>query len=191
LWLRRQSRKNNQVVKKRNIILGVTASIAIYKACDIVRRLNEEALSVTVVMTREAEELIRPIVFQSLSGNKVYRGLFDELEGWEIEHVSLAKKADLVLIAPATANIIAKVASGICDDLLTCIISATKAPVLICPAMNENMYKNRITQENIKKLKSLGYRFIEPRVGRLACGKMGLGCLAEVETIIKEAKKNL
>jgi phosphopantothenoylcysteine decarboxylase/phosphopantothenate--cysteine ligase len=179
------------VAKKRNIILGVTASIAIYKACDIVRRLNEEALSVTVVMTREAEELIRPIVFQSLSGNKVYRGLFDEPEGWEIEHVSLAKKADLVLIAPATANIIAKVASGICDDLLTCIISATKAPVLICPAMNENMYKNRITQENIKKLKSLGYRFIEPRVGRLACGKMGLGCLAEVETIIKEVKKAL
>ena len=179
------------MAREKNIILGVTASIAIYKACDIVRRLKDEGFSVTVVMTEEAEELIRPVVFQTLSGNKVYRGLFDEPHSWEIEHVSLAKKADLVLIAPATANIIAKVASGICDDLLTCIVSATKAAVLISPAMNENMYKNKITQENIKRLRSLGYRFIEPRVGRLACGEKGLGCLAEVETIIKEVKKNL
>jgi len=179
------------VTREKNIILGVTASIAIYKACDIVRRLKDEGFSVTVVMTEEAEEFIRPIVFQTLSGNKVYRGLFDEPHSWEIEHVSLAKKADLVLIAPATANIIAKVSSGICDDLLTCIVSATKAAVLISPAMNENMYKNKITQENIKRLKSLGYRFIEPRVGRLACGEKGLGCLAEVETIIREVKKNI
>jgi len=176
---------------ERNIILGVTASIAIYKACDIVRRLRGGGFSVSVVMTKEAEELIRPIVFQSLSGNKVYRGLFEEPDNREIEHVSLARKADLVLIAPATANIIAKIACGICDDLLSCIVSATKAPVLICPAMNENMYKNRITQGNIKRLKSFGYRFIEPRVGRLACGEKGLGCLAEVETIIKEVKKRL
>ena len=179
------------MTREKNIILGVTASIAIYKACDIVRRLKDEGFSVTVVMTEEAEEFIRPIVFQTLSGNKVYRGLFDEPHSWEIEHVSLAKKADLVLIAPATANIIAKVSSGICDDLLTCIVSATKAAVLISPAMNENMYKNKITQENIKRLKSLGYRFIEPRVGRLACGEKGLGCLAEVETIIREVKKNI
>ena len=176
---------------ERNIILGVTASIAIYKACEIVRRLKEEAFSVSVVMTKEAEELIKPIVFQGLSGNKVYRGLFEELEGWEIGHVSLAEKADLVLVAPATANIIAKITSGACDDLLTCVICATKAPVLIAPAMNENMYKNKIVQENIKKLKSLGYSFIEPRIGRLACGKTGIGCLAEVETIIKEVKRTL
>ena len=97
---------------ERNIILGVTASIAIYKACEIVRRLKEEAFSVSVVMTKEAEELIKPIVFQGLSGNKVYRGLFEWLEGWEIGHVSLAEKADLVLVAPATANIIAKITSG-------------------------------------------------------------------------------
>jgi len=176
---------------ERNIILGVTASIAIYKACDIVRRLRSGGFSVSVVMTMEAEELIRPIVFQSLSGNKVYRGLFEEPDSREIEHVSLARKADLVLIAPATANIIAKIACGICDDLLSCIVSATKAPVLICPAMNENMYKNKITQENIKRLKSFGYRLIEPREGKLACGEKGLGCLAEVETIIREVKKNL
>lgn len=177
--------------KTKNIILGVTAGIAIYKACDIVRRLKEQGFSVTVVMTPEAEELIKPIVFQSLSGSKVYRGLFEETDNWEIEHVSLADKADLILIAPATANIIGKIASGISDDLLTCVVCATKAPVLIAPAMNENMYRNKITQGNIKKLKSLGYKFVEPRRGRLACGKIGLGCLAEVETIIKEVKKNL
>jgi len=177
--------------KTKNIILGVTAGIAIYKACDIVRRLKEQGFSVTVVMTPEAEELIKPIVFQSLSGSKVYRGLFEETDNWEIEHVSLADKADLILIAPATANIIGKIASGISDDLLTCVVCATKAPVLIAPAMNENMYRNKITQGNIKKLKSLGYKFVEPRRGRLACGKIGLGCLAEVEAIIKEVKRYL
>jgi len=179
------------MVKKKNIILGVTGSIAIYKACDIIRRLNSGGFSVTVVLTPEAEEFIKPMLFQSLSGNKVYRGLFNEPETWEIEHVSLAEKTDLVLIAPATANIIGKIASGICDDLLTCVCCATRAPILISPAMNENMYKNRIVQDNIKKLKSLGYRFIDPIKGRLACGSFGVGCLAEVETIIKEVKRAL
>ena len=178
--------------KEKNIILGVTASIAIYKACDIVRRLKSEGLSVIVVMTKEAEELIKPIVFQSLSGNKVYRGgLFEEPEVWEIEHIALAEKADLVLVAPATANIIGKISGGICDDLLTCTIAATKARVVLAPAMNENMYKNKITQGNIEKLKSLGYKFVEPRLGKLACGKVGVGCLAEVEEIVKAVKKNL
>ena len=174
--------------KTKNIILGVTASIAIYKACEILRRLRECGFSVSVVMTKEAQELIKPVVFQSLSGNKVYRELFAEPETWEIEHISLAEKADLVLIAPATANIIAKIASGICDDLLTCVVSAARAKVLICPAMNENMYLNKITQGNIKKLETLGYKFIEPKKGNLACGRTGVGCLADVETIVKEAK---
>lgn len=178
-------------VKGKNIILGVSAGIAIYKVCDIVRRLREEGFTVTVAMTKEAEELIRPIVFQSLSGNKVYRGLFELPEAWEIEHISLAEKADLVLIAPATANVIGKIACGICDDLLTCVVCATKAPVLIAPAMNENMYRNKIVQGNINKLKNLGYKFVGPREGRLACGKAGIGCLAEVDAIIKEVKKNL
>jgi phosphopantothenoylcysteine decarboxylase/phosphopantothenate--cysteine ligase len=177
--------------KEKNIILGVTASIAIYKTCDIVCRLKDEGFSVSVVMTKEAEEFIRPIVFQSLSGNKVYGGLFEVQGAWEIEHISLAENADLILVAPATANIIAKIASGICDDLLTCVICATKAAILIAPAMNESMFKNKITQRNIMKLKALGYKFIEPKVGKLACGKVGKGCLAEVETIIKEANKIL
>jgi phosphopantothenoylcysteine decarboxylase/phosphopantothenate--cysteine ligase len=179
------------MAKNKNIILGVTASIAIYKACDIIRRLKEQGFIVTVAMTPEAEELIKPIVFQSLSGNKVYRGLFDTLKTWEIEHISLAKRADLVLIAPATANIIGKIASGICDDLLTCVVLATRAPVLICPAMNENMYINKITQENIKKLKRLGYKFIGPVKGRLADGNIGIGHLATIEDIIKAVKGSL
>jgi len=178
------------MAKKKNIILGVSASIAIYKACETLRRLQEQGFAVTVVMTREAQELIKPIVFQSLSGNKVYSGLFDA-DNWEIEHVSLAQKADLILVAPATANIIAKIAAGICDDLLTCVVCATKAPVLLCPAMNENMYLNKITQANIKKLKEAGYKVVEPRTGRLANGCVGKGCLAEIDTIIKEVKKNL
>ena len=169
----------------------MTAGVAIYKACDIIRRLQGEGFAVTVVMTREAEELIKPVLFESLSGNRVYRGLFDSPQAWEIEHISLAKKAGLVLVAPATANIIAKISAGICDDLLTCVVCATAAPVLIAPAMNERMYQNKITQENIRKLGALGYKFIGPREGKLACGDQGAGCLAEVEAIVKEVKKFL
>lgn len=176
----------------KNIILGVTASIAIYKACGLIRRLKKCGFSVQVVMTKEAEELIKPIVFQSLSANRVYRGgIFDEQDTWEIEHISLAEKADLILIAPATANIIAKLAGGICDDLLTCTVCASKAGVLIAPAMNENMYKNKITQSNIAKLKSCGYKFVAPASGLLACGVVGVGCLADTEEIVKQVKKIL
>ena len=178
------------MAKEKNIILGVSASIAIYKSCDIIRQIQKKFGSVTVVMTKESEELIRPIVFQSLSGNKVYSGLFDSAGTWEIEHISLAKKADLILLAPATANIIAKLAAGICDDLLTCVILATKAPVLIAPAMNENMYSNKVTQDNISKLKKLGYVFIGPQEGKLACGEIGAGCLADIGTIIKKVESS-
>ncbi|MDD5465616.1 MAG: flavoprotein [Candidatus Omnitrophica bacterium] len=177
---------------EKNIILGVTASIAIYKACELVRMLKKCGFTVNVVMTKEAQELIKPVVFQALSGNRVYRGgIFDEQDTWEIEHISLAEKADLILIAPATANIIAKLACGICDDLLSCTVCASRARVLIAPAMNENMYKNKITQSNIAKLKSRGYKFIGPVSGMLACGAAGVGCLAETEEIVKQVKKIL
>jgi len=179
------------MAKKPSVVLGVTASIAIYKSCELIRRLQDEGCAVYVIMTKEAQEFIRPIVFGGLTGNKVYSGLFEGPDIWDTGHISLAQLADLIVIAPATANIIAKIACGICDDLLTCVVCATKAPVLIAPAMNENMFKNKITQGNISKLKSLGYKFVEPQKGRLACGKIGLGCLAEVETIIKEVKKIL
>jgi len=177
---------------EKNIILGVTASIAIYKSCDLIRKLKECGFTVTVVMTKEAEELIKPILFQGLSGRKVYQaGIFEAPETWEIEHVSLAEQADLILIAPATANIIGKIAGGICDDLLTCVVAATQAKVLIVPAMNENMYNNKITQTNIQKLKSCGYKFIPPRKGLLACGKQGIGCLAQLDEIVQEVKRSL
>lgn len=179
------------MAKKKNVILGVTASVAIYKACDLIRRLKEQGYSVTVVMTEDAKEFIKPILFQSLSGNKVLSGLFETPEAWNIEHISLAEKADAVLIAPATANIIGKLASGICDDLLTCVVTATKAPVIICPAMNEFMFQNKIVQDNMSKLRKFGVRFVEPKKGRLACGRTGVGCLADIETIIKEVHKVL
>lgn len=177
---------------EKNIILGVTASIAIYKACDLIRMLKKQGWIVHVVQTKEAQELIKPIVFQSLSANRVYQAdMFREADIWEIEHISLAQKADLILICPATANIIAKLAAGICDDFLTCVTCASKAKVLIAPAMNENMYLNKITQENIKKLRNCGYKFIGPRSGALACGNIGTGCLSELEEIVKEVKKIL
>jgi phosphopantothenoylcysteine decarboxylase/phosphopantothenate--cysteine ligase len=175
--------------KTKHIVLGVTASIAIYKACDLVRRLRDANFDVTVIMTAEAQELIRPVVFESLSGNRVYAGMFSQSDAWEIEHITLAERADLVLIAPATANCIGKLACGICDDLLTCVVCATKAQVIIAPAMNEGMYTNKITQENIKKLKALGHKFVEPRSGKLACGSVGVGCLAEVADIVAQVKK--
>jgi len=174
---------------RKTIILGVSASIAIYKSCDLVRRLMDCGYAVNVVMTPNAKELIRPVVFQSLSNNKVYHDLFADPDAWEVEHVSLARRAALILIAPATADVIAKISHGICDDMLTCVVSAAKAPVLICPAMNDRMYTNKITQENIIKLKSLKYRFVEPKKGQLACGSIGTGCLADIEAIVKEVKR--
>jgi phosphopantothenoylcysteine decarboxylase / phosphopantothenate---cysteine ligase len=177
--------------KNKRVVLGVTASVAVYKACELVRRLRDKGFGVTVVMTEDAKKFISPQLFEAVSGNKAYSGMFEESVEWDIEHVSLAQAADLVLIAPATANIIAKIAAGICDDLLTCVVCATQAPVMICPAMNEQMFLNRITQANIKKLDALGFNFVQPRKGNLACGKAGVGCLAEVEAIVKEAQRLL
>ncbi|MDD5347008.1 MAG: flavoprotein [Candidatus Omnitrophica bacterium] len=179
------------MARQKEIVLCVTASIAIYKACDITRRLKEEGCAVSVVMTKEAEEFIRPALFANLSGNKVLTGMFSDPGAWDIEHVSLADRAGVVLIAPATANIIAKLAAGICDDLLTCVVSATRAKVVIAPAMNENMYLNPITQGNIKKLQIAGAKFIGPVRGKLACGKAGMGCLAGVDAIVQETLRLL
>ena len=178
-------------MKARNVVLGVTASIAIYKSCEIIRRLLKANIGLDVVMTKNATRLISPRVFSSLIGAAVYWDEFKSQTGWQTEHIALAKKADLILIAPATANIIGKIAHGIADDLLTTTIIATQAPILIAPAMNEEMYRNRIIQANIKILKNLGFKFIGPVSGKLACGDIGIGHLAEVETIIREVKKLL
>lgn len=176
---------------KKEIILGVTASIAGYRACDIIRDLKEEGYNVNVIMTGDAKEFIAPLSLAALSRNKVYSEMFSDPSAWDIEHISLADKADLILVAPATANIIGKIACGLCDDLLTCTVLAAKAPVLIAPAMNTNMYEHKITRENIAKLKKIGYHFIGPEKGKLATGKIGIGRLSAVKDIVKEAKRIL
>ena len=172
-------------MKKKHVLLGVTGSIAAYKAGDIVRRLQEKNCDVTVMMTACAEKFITPLTFEALSGRAVYRDMFARDVSWNMAHISLAKLADVFLIAPATANIIGKVANGIADDVLTCTAVTTKAPILIAPAMNSDMFTNKIVQDNIAKLKKTGVRFIEPRTGKLACGDVGKGALADVDTIVK------
>lgn len=178
-------------MSKKTIVLGITGSIASYKAADLVSGLIKKGYDVSVVMTEEAVRFIAPLTFQTLSGNKVYSGMFEIPEEWDAKHVSLAKKAAVIVIAPATANIIGKLAGGMCDDLLTCTVTASKAPVVIAPAMNDVMYNNRIVGENIAKLKKTGYKFVGPKTGRLACGDIAIGCLADVEDIIKEIEKLL
>jgi phosphopantothenoylcysteine decarboxylase/phosphopantothenate--cysteine ligase len=174
---------------KKTVVLGVTGSIACYKAADIVSGLVKKGYDVSVVMTEEAEKFVTPLTFQTLSGSRVYSGMFEIPEEWDAKHISLAKKAGVIVIAPATANIIGKLACSICDDLLTCTVTASRAPVLIAPAMNDVMYNNKIVQDNIAKLKKTGYRFVGPKAGRLACGDVAIGCLADVEDIIKAIEK--
>ncbi|KXZ39596.1 phosphopantothenoylcysteine decarboxylase / phosphopantothenate--cysteine ligase [Alkalithermobacter thermoalcaliphilus JW-YL-7 = DSM 7308] len=179
------------MLKGKNIVIGITGGIAVYKSCDIVSRLKKLNANVYVIMTRSATEFVTPLTFQSLSQNYVVVDMFKEPKTWDIEHISLAQKADLFLIAPATANIIGKIANGIADDMLSTTVMATKAPVLIAPAMNTNMYENKIVQSNIKKLKELGYDFIDPEEGRLACGDVGKGKLASPEVIVDKIVKEL
>lgn len=175
----------------KNVVLGVTGGIAAYKALDLVSRLRKHKINVFVIMTKSATEFITPLSFQSLSQNAVIYDMFSEPKNFEIEHISLAKKADLVAIVPATANIIGKVAAGIADDMLSTTIMATKAPVIFAPAMNTNMYLNPIVQKNIEMLKSLDYFFVEPASGRLACGDNGIGKLEEIQIIEQYILKEL
>ena len=172
--------------KQKRVILGVTGSIAAYKSADIVRRLAKKGFRVSAVMTKEAERFITPLTLASLSGEKVYRWVSDKEDNPEpMAHISLAQEADVFLIAPATANIIGKLAHGIADNLMTCIALATKAPILIAPAMNTQMYRNKIVQENCRKLKKYGVHFVDPVKGKLACGTTGEGHIADEETIVK------
>ncbi len=172
------------MLQGKNIVLGVTGGIAAYKAVDVVSRLRKKSANIDVIMTKSATEFVTPLTFQSLSQNYVTVSMFEEPKTWDIEHISLAQRADLFLVAPATANIIGKVANGIADDMLSTTIMATKAKVVFAPAMNTNMYTNTIVQDNIKKLKALGYEFIKPGKGRLACGDYGEGKMAEPVDIV-------
>lgn len=174
------------MMKNKCVVLGVTGGIAVYKALDIASMLRKHDIDVNVIMTNSATQFVTPLTFQSISQNMVTTDMFSEPKAWEIQHISLAKKADVFLVAPATANIIGKVANGIADDMLSTTIMATNAKVIFAPAMNTNMYNNPIVQENIKKLKSLGYDFIEPASGRLACGDEGKGKLESPEIIVEK-----
>lgn len=169
-----------------NILLGVTGSIAAYKAADITSQLTKLGHNVDVVLTESGSRIITPLTLQTLSKNKVYMDMFEEITPKEVKHISLADKADLVLIAPATANIIGKLANGIADDFLSTVVmaAAVHTPVYIAPAMNTNMYENPIVQRNIETLKSYGYQFIEPKESLLACGVVGKGALADVDKIV-------
>ncbi len=169
----------------KNIILGVTGSIAAFKAAIIVSKLKGLEFDITVIMTKSAQSFIHPLTFRTLSQNKVVTDIFIDESVYNPQHVSIAHKADLFVIAPATANVIGKLASGIADDALTSTVMASNVPVLIAPAMEENMYMNPITQRNINILQEVGYKFIGPEKGRLASGKTGIGRLADVELIIK------
>jgi len=177
--------------KEKTVIIGVTGGIACYKAVELVRLLVKDSLAVQVIMTRAAMEFVTPLTFQTLSGKPVVTETFNLTQESEIGHINLADSADLFVIAPATANVIGKIAAGIADDLLTTVLMATQAPVLIAPAMNIHMYENPILQENIRKLRRIGYHFMEPAEGYLACGYEGKGRLPEPEKILEEIRSLL
>ncbi len=168
----------------KNILLGVTASIAAYKACDLVTDLREIGHQVTVVMTKDAHHFVTPLSLQSFSGTEIVQDFFS-LEGRvKPIHIELAKKSDLILVAPASADVIAKLAYGLADDVLTCTVLASEAPLIVAPAMNEKMYFKKVTQENIEKLKKHGATIVDPIQGHLVCMDQGMGHLAENKTII-------
>ena len=169
----------------KSIVLGVTGSIAAYKIANLASMLVKLNADVHVIMTQNATRFITPMTFETLTNNKCIVDTFDRNFNFDVKHVSLAKKGDLFLVAPCTANVIGKVASGICDDMLTTTIMATKAPVLFSPAMNTGMWENPILQDNLQKLKHYGYHIIEPVVGRLACGDTGSGKMPSEETLLE------
>ncbi|MFZ5596537.1 MAG: bifunctional phosphopantothenoylcysteine decarboxylase/phosphopantothenate--cysteine ligase CoaBC [Bacillota bacterium] len=179
------------MLEGRFITLGITGGIAAYKAADLASKLVGRGADVHVIMTGSAGEFVRPLTFEALTGNPVYTDLFTSYPTLKIPHIDLAVKADLIIVAPATANLLGKLAHGIADDLLTTTMLAATCPVLICPAMNVNMYANSIVRSNIEKLAGYGYRFVEPEVGRMACGHQGRGRLPETGTIINAAEELL
>lgn len=176
---------------KKNVLLGVTGGIAAYKAAEILSRLKKEGINVDVIMTKHAQEFIAPLTFQSLSGNKTVVDMFDNNFIPDIEHISLAKKADIILIAPATANIIAKLVYGLADDMLSTVALASKAKLVIAPAMNTVMYEAEVTQKNIASLKERGAIFIEPVEGLLACNDVGRGKMEDPEKIVEAVVAHL
>ena len=180
------------MAERRRILLGVTGSIAAFKAAALVSELVRRGVEVKVVMTEAAVNFVGPLTFRSLSGNPVYRDMFAEqaADAWDPGHLSLARWADLVLVCPATAGVIARVAAALADDLLSAIILATGRPVIFVPAMNTGMWRNPLLQRRVTELKAAGYRILGPASGRLACGDEGEGRMVEVAEIIDFLREN-
>lgn len=176
---------------KKHVLIGVTGGIAAYKILDVESKLRKLGYEMNTIMTKNACEFVQPMAFQTISNNYVVTDTFERPHKWDVEHIALAKRADIMLIAPATANVIGKIAHGIADDMLTTTVMAAKCPVIIAPAMNTAMYENEIVQENIAYLKSKGYLFIEPVSGMLACGDVGSGKLASPDEIVEFIEKTL
>ena len=176
------------MLKGKKIVLGVTGGIAVYKAVDLVSKLRKEGAEVRVVMTDSAAKFVTPLTFKEISGNVVAVSMWAEAHEFNVEHIALADWADLMIIAPATANILAKAANGIADDLLSTVILASKTPIILCPAMNCQMFDNPITQNNLKKLADYGFIIMQPATGYLACGTSGIGRLPEPAEIISFTK---
>jgi len=175
----------------KTVVLGITGGIAAYKAAEIASKLTQAGAKVEVIMTKNAAEFITPLTLRSLTGRSIVTDMFELASEFSVQHVALAERADIVVIAPATADIIAKIAVGIADDSLTTTVLATLAPVVVAPAMNANMWENSITQENIAKLKTKSFTIVDPEYGRLASGRMGMGRLAELEKILGVVKQVL
>lgn len=174
-------------MKKPCVVLGVTGGIAVYKACELLRLLQKRGIDVFVVMTQNACRFVAPLTFETLSCHPVAVDTFDRPQTWEVEHIALAKRADLFLIAPATANIMGKMACGIADDMLSTTVMATRAPVLVAPAMNTGMWENAAVQQNVKTLRARGIEIVAPVSGHLACGDNGAGKLEDVAVIAERA----
>ena len=179
------------MLKNKVVVVGVTGSIAAYKSAQLVSDLVKEGCEVHVIMTKNALNFINPITFETLTGRKCLVDTFDRNFEYSVTHVSLSQKADIFMIAPASANIIGKIANGIADDMLSTMVMAAKCPVLIAPAMNKYMFMNSIVQENIEKLKRHGYKIISPAVGRLACNDTGIGKLPNVDILIEHIKHEI
>jgi len=173
----------------KTVVLGVTGSIAAYKACELVRLFVKGGFDVHVVMTEHAKEFVTPLTFRTLSRNPVPSELFGPADEWKPGHISLAEAADMVVVAPASANILAKMAHGIADDLLSSILLATKAPIVVAPAMNTGMYENPATRANFALLKSRAVKFVEMESGELACGTSGVGRMADPAKILSACRR--
>jgi len=180
-----------KTLTKKTIIVGIGGGIAAYKTCELVRRLVKAGADVHVILTQAANQFVTPLTLQTLSQNPIHTDLFDITQEQKIGHIALATRADLIVIAPATADLIAKAAHGLANDLLTNVLLATRAPVLFCPSMNVAMWEHRATQENLKRLKKLKYHVMNPASGELACGTEGQGRLCEPQQILDQSQQIL